>query len=101
MDRAGRPDSHFDQVTRHGLLRGKLVPILGRFCLWIALGAPGYEMGGTFDHGPGTGTEAFEDGQGGSCSGVFCPANWIWTSSDGTGRFVWNFTTYGTIEARG
>lgn len=71
-----------------------------RFCMSI-IATPGAAfLNGTFDHGWGNNSSArFELSNDATCH-TGCPTSATWTSPDGTGRVVWQFSTFlVTIES--
>jgi hypothetical protein len=69
-----------------------------RFCLSLIPGGGGYELNGTFDHGPFTESDPVYMSEGPPCASS-CPSSATWTSPDGTGRIWWGFTTNATLYA--
>lgn len=69
-----------------------------RFCLALIPGPAGYIVNGTFDHGPGTPASPVYLAEGPPCVSD-CRTSATWTSPDGTGRIVWEFTPTVTLTA--
>jgi len=63
-----------------------------RFCMAIIATPGGVLLNGTFDHGPWTSLMGFQLSNNALCH-IGCPTNATWTSPDGTGRILWQFST--------
>lgn len=69
-----------------------------RFCLALIPGPAGYILNGTFDHGTTTINSTIQMAEGPPCVSN-CRASATWTSVDGTGQILWDFTSSVTLSA--